>query len=33
MKIQNLLQKDAMILSLNATNKADAITEMHSKTR
>ncbi|MGO2400596.1 MAG: PTS fructose transporter subunit IIABC [Pseudolactococcus laudensis] len=31
MKIQNLLQKDAMILSLNATNKADAITEMVQK--
>ncbi|WP_332406842.1 PTS fructose transporter subunit IIABC [Lactococcus laudensis] len=31
MKIQDLLQKDAMILSLNATNKADAITEMVQK--
>lgn len=28
MKIQDLLQKNAMILSLNATNKADAISEM-----
>ncbi|MBW9330448.1 PTS fructose transporter subunit IIC [Lactococcus raffinolactis] len=31
MKIQDLLQKNAMILSLNATNKADAISEMIQK--
>ena len=31
MKIQDLLQKNAMILSLNATNKADAISEMVQK--
>lgn len=31
MKIQDLLQKNAMILSLNATNKADAISEMFQK--
>ncbi|GAB2023134.1 fructose-specific PTS transporter subunit EIIC [Pseudolactococcus yaeyamensis] len=31
MKIQDLLQKDAMILSLEATNKADAISEMVQK--
>ena len=31
MKIQDLLQKNAMILSLNATNKADAIFEMVQK--
>ena len=31
MKIQDLWQKNAMILSLNATNKADAISEMVQK--
>lgn len=31
MKIQDLLQKNAMILSLNATNKVDAISEMVQK--
>lgn len=31
MKIQDLLQKNAMILSLNATNKTDAISEMVQK--
>lgn len=31
MKIQDLLQKNAMILSLKATNKADAISEMVQK--
>ena len=31
MKIQDLLQKNALMLSLNATNKADAISEMVQK--